>query len=91
MEIEDPGAANKVAEEGAITIQESSDFLKLSVQLNQARTKPENKLGEGGFLIKFSDPTTFDNTMKIIQMADANDEGASIINSFNMKDKTDTT
>jgi len=66
LEIEDPGAANKVAEEGAVTIGDSSDYLKLSIQLNQARTKKDNKLGEGGFNIKFSDPTTFDNTMKII-------------------------
>lgn len=31
LEIEDPGAANKVAEEGASTIQDSTEFLKLSV------------------------------------------------------------
>jgi hypothetical protein len=91
LEIEDPGAANQVAEEGAITIKESSDYIKLSVELNQARTKPENVLGDTGFAIKFSDPTTFDNTMKIIQMADANDEEASSIQTFNMKDKADTT
>lgn len=28
--------------------------------------------------------------MKIVQMADATDEGSALIQSFNMKDKTDT-
>lgn len=34
LEIEDPGAANKVAEEGASTITDSNEFLRLSVKLN---------------------------------------------------------
>lgn len=45
LEIEDPGAASKVAEEGAPTFTDSTEFMRFSVQLNQARTKPENKLG----------------------------------------------
>lgn len=91
LEIDDPGAANKVAEDGAVTFQDSSEFLKLSVQLNSARTKPENKLGEGGFYIKLLDPSTFENTIKIIQMQDANDEGNTLIQTFHMKDKKETT
>ena len=66
LEIEDPGAASKVAEEGAATIKDSNEFLRLSVQLNEARTKQENKIGAGGFAIKLSDPETFENTIKII-------------------------
>ena len=48
LEIEAPGAANKVAEEGAKTIQNEAEFKKLLTKLMIARSKPENKIGEGG-------------------------------------------
>jgi len=35
------------------------------------RNKLENKLGEGGFNIELLDSKTFENTMKIVIMADA--------------------
>ena len=89
LEIEDPGAATKVAEEGAITIQ-GPEYQKLVESLKQARAKPANKLGEGGFEIEFVDPATFENTLKIVEMADATDEVSSKIHNFNMADKEDT-
>lgn len=55
LEIEAPGAANKVAEEGAQT-PPAADFQKLNAQLDEARKKPENKLGQGGFVINLKDP-----------------------------------
>lgn len=55
LEIEAPGAANKVAEEGAQT-PPTADYQKLNAQLEEARKKPENKLGQGGFAINFKDP-----------------------------------
>lgn len=48
LEIEAPGAANKVAEEGAKTIQTEAEFKSLLTKLMIARSKPENKIGEGG-------------------------------------------
>ena len=51
MEIEDPGAASKVAEEGAKTIN-STEFAALSKTLQIARSKADNKLGEGGFNVE---------------------------------------
>jgi hypothetical protein len=51
MEIEDPGAANKVAEEGA-KVFSTSEFASFSKTLQSSRQKAENKLGEGGFNIE---------------------------------------
>ena len=45
LEIEDPGAANSVAEEGAKTIQSEKEFEELDKQLEEARKKKENALG----------------------------------------------
>ena len=55
LEIEAPGAANKVAEEGAQT-PPAAEYQKLNAQLQDARNKPDNKLGQGGFLVNFKDP-----------------------------------
>lgn len=71
LEIEAPGAANKVAEEGAQT-PAAGDFQKLAGSLEEARKKPENKLGQGGFSINFKDPQQFESTMKVIVFNDAN-------------------
>lgn len=49
LEIEAPGSANKVAEEGAKTIQTQEEYTRLATQLKESRKKPENKLGQGGF------------------------------------------
>lgn len=48
LEIEAPGAANKVAEEGSMTIATESEYLADKKKLEQARKKPEYKIGEGG-------------------------------------------
>ena len=45
LEIEAPGAAVKVAEDGAQTIQSQDEFNKLAKQLVEARKRPENQLG----------------------------------------------
>lgn len=70
LEIEAPGAANKVAEEGAQT-SPPAEFQKLNSQLLEARKKAENKLGAGGFVINFKDPATFENSMKVLVFNDA--------------------
>jgi hypothetical protein len=70
LEIEEPGAANSVAEEGAKTIQSTSEYQQLVVQLKQARAKKENQLGDGGFMIELRDPKEFENTMRVVVMAD---------------------
>lgn len=71
LEIEAPGAANKVAEEGAQT-SPPSEFQKLNTQLSEARKKSENKIGAGGFTINFKDPAAFENSMKVLVFNDAN-------------------
>lgn len=49
LEIEAPGAATKVAEEGASIITSQEDYTRLAQQLEQARQKPQNAIGKGGF------------------------------------------
>lgn len=68
LEIEDPGAANSVAEEGAKTIQSEEEFKKLDKELNEARKKPDNKLGKGGFLIDLKNPKEFADSMRVVIM-----------------------
>lgn len=72
LEIEAPGAANSVAEEGSKTIQTADEFKKLTKQLAAARKKPENKLGKGGFLIELKDPKSFENSMRVVVMGNQN-------------------
>jgi len=72
LEIEAPGAANKVAEEGSLTIQDEKEYNTLKTQLEAARKKPENKIGEGGQLIELKAPKEFADTMKIIVLHDQN-------------------
>ena len=39
--------------------------------MDQARQKPENKIGEGGQIIELKDPKEFADTMRIMVMHDA--------------------
>lgn len=39
--------------------------------MDQARLKPENKIGEGGQIIELKDPKEFADTMRIMVMHDA--------------------
>ena len=71
LEIEAPGAANKVAEEGAQT-PPPTEFQKLSTQLVDARKNTDNSLGKGGFAIEFKDPASFENSMKVVVFNDDN-------------------
>ena len=71
LEIEAPGAANKVAEEGAQT-PPSSEFQKLTTQLVEARKNADNSIGKGGFAIEFKDPASFENSMKVVVFNDDN-------------------
>lgn len=71
LEIEAPGAANKVAEEGAQT-PPSAEFTKLNTALVEARKSADNKLGKGGFAINFKDPAAFENSMKVVVFNDDN-------------------
>ena len=59
MEIEDPGAANKVAEEGSLTIQTENEYKALKEKLENDRKNSEYYLGEGGFYIDLKDPAEF--------------------------------
>jgi hypothetical protein len=56
LEIEAPGAANKVAEEGASIITSQEDFQRMSQDLLAARKQDDNKVGKGGFQINFKNP-----------------------------------
>ena len=50
----------------------AADFQKLAAQLEEARKKPENKLGQGGFTVNFKDPASYESTMKVVVFNDAN-------------------
>jgi len=89
LEIEDPGAATSVAEEGAKTIQSESEFQKLKKQLSEARTHKENQLGEGGFQIQLRDPKEFDSTMRVVILPQK-DESKAKMEKFDTKDQTQT-
>jgi hypothetical protein len=43
----------------------------LKSQLDLARQKPENKIGEGGQIIELKNPKEFADTMRIMVMHDA--------------------
>lgn len=93
LEIEAPGAANKVAEEGAQVIPNEGEYQKLAEQLEASRGKPENKLGKGGFKIPLKDPAEFENTMHVIVFNDATgalDEKTIKEEKFNTKDPEQT-
>ena len=70
LEIEAPGAASKVAEEGAKTIQTEEEFRKMIMKLSIARANPDNKIGEGGQMIELKAPKEYADTMKIIVLHD---------------------
>ena len=90
LEIEAPGAANKVAEEGAQT-PPTTEFSKLSQQLEEARKKPENQIGNGGFSIDFKDPASFENTMKVLVFQDSNkNEDMIKVENFDTHDSAQT-
>ena len=91
LEIEEPGAANSVAEEGAKTIQSQAEFEKLKEQLKVARAKKENHLGEGGFLIDLKNPKDFENSMRVVVMADPKENESKIKNEkFDTKNQVQT-
>ena len=56
LELDEEGSAKDFNAEGAKTIENDKEFQKLKTQLNDARSKDKNKLGEGGFLINLNDP-----------------------------------
>lgn len=90
LEIEAPGAANKVAEEGAQT-PPSAEYTKLNSALVEARKKSENKIGKGGFEINFKDPASFENTMKVVVFNDANKNEKEIkVENFDTHDPAQT-
>ena len=89
LEIEAPGAANQVAEEGSLTIQNEAEYKKLTEQLEKARAKPENKIGPTGFKIALKNPKEFQDTMKIIVLHDAKTDEKNIkMEKFETKNPT---
>ena len=71
LEIEAPGAANQVAEEGSKTIANDTEFQALQKQLVEARKKPGNQLGEGGQLIELKNPKEYADLMRILVLHDS--------------------
>ena len=90
LEIEAPGAANKVAEEGAQT-SPTAEFQKLNTQLAEARKRAENLIGQGGFAVNFKDPASFENSMKVLVFNDANkNENEIKVENFDTHDTAQT-
>ena len=90
LEIEEPGAANSVAEEGAKVMPEDH-FSSLKKQLKEAREKKENQLGKGGFAIELKDPASFENTMRVVVMNDPKQPESKIkAEKFDTKDSAQT-
>lgn len=69
LEIEDPGASSKVAEEGS-KVMSKQEYDSLSKQLEDARKKPGNRIGKGGVKIPLKSPTEFADTMRILVLHD---------------------
>lgn len=89
LEIEAPGAANTVAEEGASIITSQDDFTGDAKDLLAARQKADNKIGKGGFQINFKNPSGFEDTMTVVVFNDntgALDESTIKEEKFNTKD-----
>lgn len=59
LEIEAPGAATTVAEEGSKVIQTETEYTTLAQQLETARAKPGNVIGEGGQKIELKSPKEY--------------------------------
>lgn len=59
LEIEAPGSANAVAEEGSLVIQNDEEFNKMKSNLIAARKKAGNKIGDGGQLIELKNPKEY--------------------------------
>ena len=89
LEIEAPGAANQVAEEGSKTIANDTEFQGLQKQLTDARKKPGNQLGEGGQLIELKNPKDYADLMRILVLHDsATDEKNIKMEKFETKNPT---
>lgn len=74
LEIEAPGSANAVAEEGSLVIQNDDEFNNFNKKLAEQRKKPGNKLGEGGSLIAFKNPKEYADTMRVLVLHDSKTE-----------------
>lgn len=78
LEIEAPGSANAVAEEGSLVIQTDDEFVKMKTNLGDARKKPGNKIGEGGQLIELKNPKEYQDTMRVLVLHDSKTDEKSI-------------
>lgn len=89
LEIEAPGAASEVAEEGSLTIQNETEYKAMLAQLEAARKNPHNKLGKGGHRIELKNPAEFTDTMKILVLHDATTDEKNIkMEKFETKNPT---
>lgn len=71
LEIEAPGSANAVAEEGSLVIQTESEYNTMQSKLVEARKKPGNKIGDGGQLIELKNPKEYQDTMRVLVLHDS--------------------
>jgi hypothetical protein len=78
LEIEAPGSASKVAEEGSKTISSEEEYTRLKKQLDEARKKPANQIGEGGQLIELKNPNEYADLMRVLVLHDTKTDEKSI-------------
>jgi hypothetical protein len=65
--------------------------LSLKSKLDEDRKKPENKLGEKGFLIDLTNPKDFENSMRVVVFNDPHLNEKTVKNErFNTKDPEQT-
>lgn len=89
LEIEEPGSANEVAEQGSLTMQSEEEFASFTKQLEAARKKSGNQIGNGGQLIALKSPKEFADTMKILVLHDTKTDEKDLKNeNFNTIDPT---
>lgn len=89
LEIEAPGAANQVAEEGSLTIQDEQEYKTLLKQLTNARAKKQNQIGKGGQKIELRSPKEYQDSMKILVLHDAQTDEKNIkMEKFETKNPT---
>ena len=58
--------------------------------MKEARKRPENKLGKGGFAIALKNPKSFENSMTVVTLENINKENSIKVERFDTKDNAQT-
>lgn len=85
LEIDEEGAAQKIAEEGSNTIK-PSEFQNMKKMLELARANKFNKLTASGFAIELKDPKDFENKINLVVLPNPSSLAGVAVEKFDTKD-----